>query len=106
MIKSITIAMTGHCYDDHKKRLILMDKELGFGEIICTTVYRGKRNCLTSTGILMILDLHKDILITAYPARWKIARKMFFVATGNPPPESYSEVIRRAKEWDCNHNWI
>jgi hypothetical protein len=106
MLKTITIAMTGHCYDDHKERLIKMDRELGFGEIICTTVFRGRRNCLTSTGILMVLDLNQNILITAYPARWKIACKMFFEATGSCPPAEYSEVIRRAKAWDYANNWM
>lgn len=106
MLKTIQIAMTAHCYDDHKERLIKMDRELGFGEIICTTIYRGKRNCLTSTGILMVLDPIHNILITAYPARWKIACKMFFETTGGYPPAGYSEIIRKAKAWDCENNWI
>lgn len=102
----IGYSLTSHCYDDHKARLLKIDRELGFGEIICTTIYRGKRNCLTSTGILLILDPVFNIVITAYPARWKIACKMFYVATGNPPPAEYSEVIRKAKAWDFRNNWI
>ena len=105
MLKTIQISMTAHCYDDHNERLIQMDRELGFGEIICTSIYRGKRNCLTSTGILMILDPIHNIMITAYPARWKIACKMFYEATGGYPPKGYSEIIRRAKAWDCENNW-
>lgn len=106
IFKSFTGSFTTHCYEDNWERLTKIDRELGFGEIICTTMYRGRRNCLTSTGILVVLDPVSNIMITAYPARWKIACKMFYVATGNPPPAYYSEVIRRAKAWDCENNWI
>ena len=106
MLKTLQVAMTAHCYEEHRERLIRIDRELGFGEIICTTIYRGRRNCLTSTGILLILDPIRNILITAYPARWRIACKMFQETTGHFPPKEYSEVIYRAKAWDCENNWI
>ena len=103
---SITVSFTDHCYTERRERLVKMDRELGFGEIICTTIYRGKRNCLTSTGILMVMDAKSNILVTAYPARWKIACKMFYETTGGYPPAGYSEIIRRAKAWDYENNWI
>lgn len=97
--------MTNHCYHERRARLQKMDRELGFGEIICTTIYRGKRNCLTSTGILLIFDEKENILITAYPAKWKIACKMFYLTTGERPPESYYEVIHKAMLWDLANHW-
>ena len=105
MLGTLQVSLTAHCYE-RKVRLQKIEKELGFGEIICTTLYRGKRNCLTSTGILLILDPNHNILISAYPARWKIACKMFFETTGDYPPAWYSEVIRKAKAWDYDNRWI
>ena len=105
MLTTINVSYTAHCYE-RKERLVKMDRELGFGEIICTTVYRGKRNCLTSTSILMVLDPVQNILITAYPARPKIAWKMFYEVYGYPPTAEYLDIIARAKAWDKLNNWI
>ena len=105
MLTSITYIMTKHCQVERRERIERMERDLGFGEIICTTIYRGTRNCLTSTGILLILDEKENILITAYPVKWKIAFKMFYISTGNPPPEYYSEVVRKATYWDMKNHW-
>lgn len=106
MFKSLSATLTAHCYEEHIDRLKQIDEEIGFGEIICTTLYRGRRNCLTTTGILLIMDATRNILITAYPARWKIALKMFYEVFGCEPDENYSKVINRVKDWDRQHNWF
>lgn len=106
MFRTISFEMSRHCQTDNYERMLKIDREIGFGEIICTTIYRGCRNCLTSTGMLLILDLNKDFLITAYPARWKIAVKMFYESYGYPPSKEYSEIIYRAKRWDCMNDWL
>lgn len=106
MLTITSFKFSNHCHRDHRERFEKMEREIGFGEIICTTVYRGCRNCLTSTGILLVLDLNENFLITAYPARWKIAVKMFYEAFGYPPSVEYSEIIYRVKRWDKTNNWI
>ena len=102
---SIDIQLTNHCYHERRARLQKMDRELGFGEIICTTIFRGTRQCLTSTGILLVMDATENILITAYPVKWRTAFKMFMLTTGNPPPQEYYYIVKQANYWDMKNHW-
>ena len=41
MLTSITYTMTKHCQVERRERIERMERDLRFGKIICTTIYRG-----------------------------------------------------------------
>lgn len=61
------IKLSKHCTEERLDRLVHISMTIGFGEIILTNITAdNKRECLTDTGVVLIMDLYDDFLITAY----------------------------------------
>lgn len=98
----------GYTKSDHacnKPRVTLIEKSFPIKEIVCVTMYRGKRNVLLKCGILMIFDPKWDELVTAYPAKWCVTQKMWHTAYGEEPPQYMSDAIREIRKWDKDHGY-
>lgn len=98
----------GYTKSDHacnKPRVTLIEKTFPIKEIACVTLYRGKRNVLLKTGILMIFDPKWDELVTAYPAKKGIARAMWHEVYGEDPPQHMLDAIQKIREWDKEHGY-
>ena len=100
----ISYSKTYHCAT--KYRVSLLESEFPNREIVCITTFEGKRNCLLRSGVLMVLDPIYDILITAYPVKWRRAQAMCYQALGSPPPQYLSEAIYAIRDWDKKHGYI
>lgn len=100
----------GYTKSDHacnKPRVTLIEKSFPIKEIeiVCITMYRGKRNILLKCGILMIFDPKWDELVTAYPAKKGVARAMWREVYGKEPPQSMMDTIQKIREWDKDHGY-
>jgi hypothetical protein len=61
------IKLSKHCTEERLDRLVHISMTIGFGEVILTNITADhKRECLTDTGVVLIMDLYDDFLITAY----------------------------------------
>lgn len=89
----------------NKPRVTLIEKSFPVKEIVCVTLYRGKRNVLLKTGILMVFDPKWDELVTAYPAKWRIVQAMWHEVYGEEPPQYMSDAIREIRRWDRKHGY-
>lgn len=94
---------TDHCAS--KPRVTQLEIDFPDREIVCVTMFEGKRNCLLKSGVLMVLDPNHDILITAYPVKWKRAFAMCHQALGYAPPQYLSQAIYKIRDWDRKHNY-
>lgn len=98
----------GYTKTDHacrKQRVTLIEKSFPIKEIACITMYRGNRNILLKCGILMVFDPKWDELVTAYPAKWRIAQAMWHEVYGEEPPQYMSDAIREIRRWDKKHGY-
>lgn len=89
----------------NKPRVTLIEKSFPVKEIVCVTLYRGKRNVLLKTGILMVFDPKWDELVTAYPAKWRVVQAMWHEVYGEEPPQYMSDAIREIRRWDRKHGY-
>ena len=67
-MKTTRIQMTSHVIDDRLDRLTYIAMNVGFGNVILERIHEDskKRDCFTDTGVLLIKDAYKEVLITAY----------------------------------------
>lgn len=67
-MKATKIKMTAHVIDERIDRLTYIAMNVGFGNVILERIHddNKKRDCFTDTGVLLIKDAYKEILITAY----------------------------------------
>ena len=86
--------LTYHVQVERIDRIANILATTGFGEI-CRTRYSaesGKRICLTTTGVTLILDRYEDILVTAYYADLKHTA---YVYGDDRVPEWLVKTIKR-----------
>ena len=62
--------MTYHARIERKNRIDVLEETLGFTKTVLEVenLEEEKRFCLTSSGVIIIKNLYKDIIITAYMA--------------------------------------
>lgn len=99
----VSYSKTFHCAT--KSRVTQLEMDFPNREIVCMTMFEGKRNFLLRSGVLMVLDPIHDILITAYPVKWRRAQAMCYQALGSPPPQYLSEAIYAIRDWDKKHGY-
>ena len=84
-----------HAQCERADRLTQLEEVLGFTRIILEVpvVEEEKRYCLTSSGILIIKNLHRDFVVTAFMANidqcYRICR---MAGKAQMPPKLYKRV--------------
>lgn len=59
--------MTQHVLNDRMERMLYIAEHVGWGEVIMEVENTATTcMCLTSTGVVLVKNLHRDTLITAY----------------------------------------
>lgn len=66
MTKKMT--MTNHVINDRMNRLLYIAQTIGWGEIIAEDFHGTGRECLTSTGVVLVKATDAERLITAWIA--------------------------------------
>ena len=93
------VMLTNHCRGERLDRLVRIATEIGFGEVILTIRHEEmhRRECLTSTGIIMIKDIQEEVLITAYVASIDRVIAMYKSQGFNSPPPSVRNKVLKNK---------
>lgn len=83
--------MTYHVQYERIDRIANILATTGFGEIVHRMPARegGRVRCITTTGVILIMDKSEEILITAYHASYKQAAAMYH---GNTPRAIYKTI--------------
>lgn len=83
--------MTYHVQYERVDRIANILATTGFGEIVHRMPAReaGRVRCMTTTGVILIMDKSEEILITAYHASYKQAAAMY---CGNTPRAIYKTI--------------
>lgn len=85
------MTMTYHYEVERKERRELIENEIGFGQII-KKVYRNHSwNCITDTGIVIILDDDGATIITAYCPR--VQELKYFYGDPNKAPKELRKKV-------------
>lgn len=85
------MTMTYHYKVERKERREFIEKEIGFGQIIKKVYHNGTWNCLTDTGIMMILDDDQKTIITAFCPR--VGQLKVFYGDPNKAPKAIRKKV-------------
>lgn len=87
-----------HMQLERANRLAKLEEVLGFSKIILEITNESNRVCLTSSGIIVIMDLHKDYVVTAFMANVKRCAALYRAAGKSQiPPKVYKRVVKNNK---------
>lgn len=95
-ISSLTFSQ--HAYIDRADRIAIIDKHVGWGQIVKETYHNSVFHCLTDTGVMLIVDERKETIITLYLIDKRVLRIMY---NGNPPRYLINKV-----EYNTGHGWV
>lgn len=91
------MTLTYHAAHERAERIAALEEVLGFTSIVVEVGVAAEqvRYCITSSGVILIKNLQKDILITAYMASiaqvYAICR---LAGKAQIPPKLYKRVIK------------
>ena len=84
-----------HARVERANRLAQLEEVLGFSKVILEVERNGARQCLTSSGIILIKKLDEDFVITAYMASVELCAAMYYsVGKAQIPPKVYKRVSK------------
>lgn len=89
-----------HAAVERKDRLEMLEELFGFTRVVMEGVYKRKKYCITSSGILILKTLN-DIVITAYPADLKIAIFISREILGKKQmsPKLYNRIVKNMEKY-------
>lgn len=89
-----------HATYERADRLQALEEVLGFTKIILEVpaIQEEKRYCLTSSGILIIKNLHRDYVVTAFMATVDQAYRICRMAgKADIPPKLKKKVVKNCE---------
>lgn len=97
----ITAKMTYHARDERAERLALIAEHIGVGSIVYKfdSTYRASTvECVTSTGVLIVMDKTTSVIITAFcPNISKISAIFCSHGFSTVPPMISNQVHRNQR---------
>lgn len=89
------MTLSNHFMVDRMERMIYIGMNIGYGNIVITHVQDGRRLCITDTGLLEVLALEEDVLITAFPCTLRRAIALTRLEGMNAIPQNiYRAIVR------------
>lgn len=94
------IAMTNHATTDRLERLLYINNTIGFGKVVFEHINyeRNSRECLTDTGVLIIKDLYREVMITAFICSFDKASALYHDAGYDGIPHWMVNRINKNKK--------
>lgn len=93
--------VSNHLTEERANRLALLQEYLGYSDRVMVEVL-DKRNTarirLLSTGIILVLDIYDDFVITAYAATFNQASAIYYQAGKNRLPQQLVKRINKNME--------
>lgn len=94
-------SMSTHLIEERANRLALLQEYLGYSDRVMAEVL-DKRNTarvrLLSTGIVLVMDIYDDFVITAYAATYNQASAIYHQAGKNRLPQQLVKRINKNME--------
>ena len=94
----MTLKLTYHTRVERRQRIISCLSRLGLGEIILEVAdYTHNNNCvrcLTSTGLIFIIDLNSHELITGYMANIRQVASMYYAIGISRIPDNVFNTVK------------
>jgi hypothetical protein len=93
--------MSNHLTEERANRLALLQEYLGYSDRVMIEVIDQRQTArlrLLSTGIILVLDLYENFIITAYPATFERAVAIYKSAGKNRLPQQLVKRIRKNEE--------
>lgn len=94
------LTMTKHVLHDRVERLLYIAQTIGFGEPVIEGEYRNKgtRQCLTTTGILIVKMPYEEKLVTAYIPNLEQAA-MVYKSVGQTIPNWMVQKVKKNQKY-------
>lgn len=86
-----------HAQVERADRLVQLEEILGFTRIVLEVpvVEEEKRYCLTSSGIIIVKNLHREFVVTAFMANINQCYRLYRMAgKGQMSPKMYKRVTK------------
>ena len=93
----IKMLFSYHAQVERADRLTQLEEVLGFTHIVVEVpvVEEEKRYCLTSSGIIIVKNLHRDFVVTAYMANLnQCYRSCRMAGKSQIPPKLHKRVTK------------
>jgi hypothetical protein len=96
-----------HFQKERADRIDYINNTVGFGEEIVVEVnYENKRECVTNTGVLLVMAKERDFVITAYIANFSKVWSMCKInELERVPQELYKVVKDNAYHWQMQNGY-
>lgn len=95
-INSLTFSF--HAYNDRADRIATVDNHIGWGQIVKEKYYKNTYHCLTDTGVILIVDDSRSIILTLYVADRHSLQKFY---AGNAP----QYLVKKVK-YNMGRGWV
>jgi hypothetical protein len=95
-INSLTFSF--HASNDRADRIATIDKHIGWGQIVKERYYRNAYHCLTDTGVILIVDDSRSIILTLYMADRRTLQAFY----GGKAPQYLVNRVR----YNVGHGWV
>ena len=89
-----------HAQVERADRLAKLEEVLGFTKIVLEVpvVEEQKRYCLTSSGVLIVKNLHHDFVVTAFMVNVDQCYRLYMMAgKGQVSPKMYKRVVKNCE---------
>ena len=89
-----------HAQVERADRLAQLEEALGFTHIVLEVpvVEEEKRYCLTSSGIIIVKNLHKEFVVTAFMANINQCYRLYRMAgKGQMSPKMQKRVVKNCE---------
>ena len=89
-----------HAQVERADRLAQLEEVLGFTRIVLEVpvVEEEKRYCLTSSGIIIVKNLYRDFVVTAFMANINQCYRLYMMAgKGQMSPKIHKRVVKNCE---------
>lgn len=98
MLTVNSLTFSYHAQVERADRIAIIDNHIGWGQIVKEVYFNGCYHCVTDTGLVLVVDDTRRIIITLYIMD---RRKLHQMYNNRPPKYLISKV-----DFNVNHGWV
>lgn len=95
-INSLTFSY--HAQVERADRIAIIDNYIGWGQIVKEVYFSGCYHCVTDTGLVLVVDDARRVIITLYIMDRRKLQQMY---NNRPPKYLISKV-----DFNVSHGWV
>lgn len=101
MMKLNELKVSYHFQNDRTERKMRIERIVNgnFGQIVLEEYYKGAWRCLTDTGLVVIVEPKRELILTYYFCPLNTARAMYRACQRKMPQAVENKIRKNAKKY-------